>query len=376
MSKLQSMIQELVDAGRNPTATIRASLAESKKPAVGCFPLFLPEELIYAAGYLPIGLWGGISRFSKADKYLQSFACSIMRANMELTLRGDYDFLRAILIPTQCDTLKCVGENMKICQSTVPIIGVTIPHNRGIQAAQQQLLCEFDYISDQLAALKDPAAQPCSLDEAMAVYEDYRKTMCAFTATVPAYLQSISPSVRHHLIKAAYFMDKRVYTAKMRALLAELKAQPTEHFAGTKLVVTGILLDSEPVLDLFAELGIAVVDDMLCHESLQFNVPPSDSGSASLRLARRLLDLQAASVLYEPGKPRGNLLAALAKKHDAAAVLFVLLKFCDPEAFDQPLVAQDLKAQGVKMLSVEIDQLPDSIEQLRTRLQAFLEMNG
>lgn len=50
------------------------------------------------------------------------------------------------------------------------------------------------------------------------------------------------------------------------------------------------------------------------------------------------------------------------------------MKFCDPEAFDQPLVKKDLVAAGVPMVSIEHDQLVESAEQLRTRLQGFLEI--
>ena len=49
------------------------------------------------------------------------------------------------------------------------------------------------------------------------------------------------------------------------------------------------------------------------------------------------------------------------------------MKFCDPEAFDRPIVAQDLAASGIPMLTLEHDQLVPSVGQLRTRLQAFLE---
>ena len=135
MSNLNALISELYEAGRHPETTIAASLKSSGKPAVGMFPLFLPEELVYAAGFLPIGMWGGISGFQLADKYLQSFSCSIMRANMELTLQGKYDFVKAILVPSQCDTLKCVCENMKVAAPKIPIIGVTISLHRPVPAA-------------------------------------------------------------------------------------------------------------------------------------------------------------------------------------------------------------------------------------------------
>lgn len=373
MAKVHDLIQELYDAGYHPAQTIRRSKQRTQKPAVGLFPLFLPEELVYAAGFLPVGLWGGVSGFSHADKYLQSFCCSIMRANMELAMLGSYDVLRAILIPSQCDTLKCMCENMKVALPHVPILGVTIPHNRTLSGAHEQLLSEFSYLSDALKALQDPSATPISLQKAFAIYEKYRATMMDFIQTVPDYLQTINAKTRHYLIKAAYYMDKEEYTETLSALLSELKKQPKEDFHGTRMVATGIMIDSESVLDLLVELEIAIVDDLLCQESLQFRTKTRESGSPASKLAYRFLDLQAASVLYEPKKPRGTLLADMAISHGADAVLFCLTKFCDPEAFDQPLVQKDLSERGVTMLSIEIDQHVDSVEQLRTRIQGFLE---
>ena len=308
MKTLEMMIQTLCQAGRCPEETIRSSVKETGKPAVGCFPLFVPEELVYAAGFLPVGLWGGISSFQKSNQYIQSFACSIMRANLELGLSGKYDMLKAALIPSQCDTLKCVCENFKVAQTA--------------------------------------DCRPMPLVEAFAVYEEYRAVMMEFINTVPDYLTTISPKVRHLILKAAWFMDKKYYTAQMRELLDALKARPKEDFTGKKFLVTGIMLDAEPVLELLEELGVAVVDDLLCHESMQFRTPTRAGGTVESKLAYRFLDLQGASPLYEPRKPRGDLLAQLARERGADGVLFCLMKFC-----------------------IEHDQLVESTEQLRTRIQ-------
>lgn len=135
------------------------------------------------------------------------------------------------------------------------------------------------------------------------------------------------------------------------------------------------MLDSLPVLDLLEELNVAVVDDLLCHESMQFRTPTREGGTVASKLAYRFLDLKGASPLYEPKKPRGKWLAQLAKARGADAVYFCLMKFCDPEAFDYPLVKKDLEEAGVPLLSVEHDQLVESTEQLRTRIQGFLEIN-
>lgn len=98
-------------------------------------------------------------------------------------------------------------------------------------------------------------------------------------------------------------MDKKVYTEKIRALTAALQAQPKEAFSGKKFLVTGIMLDALPVLDLLEELHVAVVDDLLCHESMQFRTPTRETGTVESKLAYRFLDLKGASPSTSPRNP-------------------------------------------------------------------------
>ena len=125
-----------------------------------------------------------------------------MRANLELGLSGKYDMLKAALIPSQCDTLKCVCENFKVAVPKVPVIGVTIPNNRTIQAAHGQLLDEFDYLSQALEQVQTADCRPMPLEEAFAVYEEYRAVMMEFTtwgwavdATIPIFTVSSWPGL-------------------------------------------------------------------------------------------------------------------------------------------------------------------------------------
>ncbi len=65
------------------------------------------------------------------------------------------------------------------------------------------------------------------------------------------------------------------------------------------------MLDAEPVLDLLEELGIAVVDDLLCHESMQFRTPTRSVGTVESKLAYRFLDLKGRPPCMSPRSPEG-----------------------------------------------------------------------
>ncbi|MCK5202536.1 MAG: 2-hydroxyacyl-CoA dehydratase, partial [Desulfobacterales bacterium] len=51
-----------------------------------------------------------------------------------------------------------------------------------------------------------------------------------------------------------------------------------------------------------------------------------------------------------------------------------LLKFCDPHAFDFPYIKELLDRAGIPSMLLEIEDQQISAEQLRTRIEAFIEL--
>jgi len=123
MSNYKELIQELEAIAQNPKNAVVKSMKESGKKAIGCFPYYNPEEVIYAAGFLPVGMWGGPTKLEKADTFLQNFCCSPMRANMEYALKGTYNMLSAVVITTFCDSMKALCKNWPYAVKDIPVLG-------------------------------------------------------------------------------------------------------------------------------------------------------------------------------------------------------------------------------------------------------------
>ena len=80
------------------------------------------------------------------------------------------------------------------------------------------------------------------------------------------------------------------------------------------------------------------------------------------------------SLAYEHEKTRVPMLVDMVKKNQADAVVVAMMKFCDPEEFDYPMIKQAMEKENIPLLQVEIDQQMQSVEQFRTRMQSFVEM--
>ncbi|MDR2132458.1 MAG: 2-hydroxyacyl-CoA dehydratase family protein [Clostridiales Family XIII bacterium] len=370
---LDEMIGALSEAALHPWQTVIKTMKETGKDAIGCFPIHTPEEIAYAADCVPIGMWGGRTRIRLADKYLQSFCCSIMRSNIEFAMNGVYDMLKAVIIPTFCDTLKCVSENWKTAIPHIPVITAVYPQNRNA-AALSYLREEFLRIRGEIERILSIAISDDKLEEAFSVYEDCRNALRSFAKAASARPDAIDNRARHLILKAGYFMDKKPYTRLIRELTDELASVPERRFDGFRAVMTGLIGEPVEMADAFAENRIAIVADDIAHASRQFRTAARTEGDAIDRMVHRIADQKGDTFLYEDGKSKGEMLLDMVSEHGADAVVVCMMKFCDPEEFDYPIVKEALEKAGVPLLHIETDQQPDSYEQIRTRVQSFAEM--
>lgn len=368
------IIEELKSAALNPGKTIAETMKRTGRQAIGCFPYYTPDEIIYAAGYLPVGMWGGKPRIKLADKYLQGFCCSIMRANMEFGMKGTYNFLKAVILPTFCDTLKCICENWKAAVPQVPVIPMVYPQNRLTEAGLRYLDAELKRVRKEIEKIKGSAVSDREVENAFRVYEDHRAAMRDFVRAAADYPLTVTPSARHLIIKAGYFMDKAGYTALVRRITEGLQAMPKEKCKGVKAVVTGLIGEPLELLEIFEENGICITADDFAQESRQFRVKAREEGSVWDKMVWRIADQRGCTFLFEEEKSKGRMLIQRVEETGADAVIVCMMKFCDPEEFDFPVIKEEIEAANIPLLYLEIDQQMDSFEQTRTRVQSFVEM--
>ena len=355
----------------DPRKAMADHLAETGKGAIGMMPIYAPEELVHATGFLPVGLWGGSRPVTKARTYLPPFACSVMQQVMELECEGAYDDLAAVVFSVPCDTLKCMSQKWK---GTSPVLVFTHPQNRGLEAANRFLEREYAILKEKLEDITGVKITNAALARSIQIYNENRAAMREFSALAARCPQVISAVDRHAVFKARLFMEKSRHTALVRSLMEAVRASEPQPWTGKKVVVTGILLEPNGLLELFDRLGLAIVADDLAQESRQIRVDVPDGDEAPLyRLAKVWQNMYGCSVATDPQKQRGPMLLDMVRKTGADAVVVAMMKFCDPEEWDYPIYYKQFEAQGVRSLMIEVDQESTSFEQIHTRLQSLVE---
>ena len=374
MADLYESIKILREACKNPRAKLDQYLSEGKK-VVGCFPPYTPEELVHASGMIPMGLWGGRTELALAKSYLPAFACPIMQADMDFGLKGTYQGLSAVIIPAACDTLRCMTQNWRFGVSSIPMIPIVYPQNRACRASVDYLISEYENVLLMLSTITGNMMSEKSLCNTIEIYNEHNAVMRKFAEISNLHLDIITPVIRHAVMKSAFFFEKSEHSAIVKDITEGLEQLPSHPFSGKKVVLTGITAEPDDILEILAENKIAVAGDDLAQEMRQYRTDtPSKGGGGLKRLALQWNARHGCSLIHETGKPRGTLLAALCRETGSDGVINCLMKFCDPEEYDQPYFEADLRKSGYPALTIEIDPLNASYEQLRTRIQTFSEL--
>ncbi len=372
MADLNNILAELQRTANDPQGQLAKYLSEGRE-VIGCFPIYTPEVIADAAGLVPMGLWGGQTEFLHAKKYLVPFICPIMQSCMELGITGRYRGIRAVMIPTMCDTLRCVTQDFKNAVKDIVTIPFTLPQNRGMQAALDFLQEEYGEVRRRIEEVYGVTVTDEAMERSIAVYNEHNAAMRAFTQLANDHLDIITPTVRHAVMKSAWFMTKGEHTALVRALNDGLRRLPVHEFTGRRVVLTGITAEPDSFLRILEDNRMAVVADDLAHESRQWRTDIPDGGAPLERLARQWANRTDPMAHAETFR-RTELLTELCRQSRADAVLVCLMKFCDPEEYEYVQYSRDLKQAGIPLLSIDIDQQPTDYSQARTRIETLNEI--
>lgn len=372
---INTICEKMIYANEHIQETVECVQKAGKK-VVGVAPVFVPIELIHAAGLFPIGCWGGQVVLANASTYLPSFACSIVQEMTELAVRGTYDSLDGILISCACDTLKCTGQNLSKILAKTKIIYCRYPQHNSTMPGKEFFLAELLHTKHELETLAGTTITNEALYHSIELYNENRLALQEFTAILAEKPGILSNEIRHNVIKARYYMDIEEHTALTKELNLILKSKKYKGFSGKKVFVAGIMAEPLTLLKVFDELNIAIVGDELAQETQQFRTLVPDGLDQLERLAEQWANVTNSVFILDIGKKRAQYVSTRAKKLGADGIVFLLMMFCDLEEYDAPFVKKCAVQNNIPYLSVEIQQNMQSVEQIRTRLQAFTELIG
>ena len=374
MTAIQTMLETFKDVADNPHVQLEKHL-EAGKRVIGVGPYYAPEELVYAAGAVPFGVWGCMGTPNEARKYFPPFYCSICQMTLEMGLTGILDRLSGYMTTALCDTLRAASQNWRAgVGNNVPLIYVSQPQNRKADFGRAYVVESYTQVAHEVEECAHGIIDDENLAAAIRLYNEWRAAMREFVQLAGTHPAEVGAQARQAVIEAGYFMDKAEHLSLVRELNAALAAVPESADGYKRVVLSGIFEDIPAITEMLDELGYAVVADDLAKESRAFAMDVPEDEAPIEALADAWCALDGDSLLYDPEKLHPKKVADLARASQAQGVILLLAKFCDPEEFDAPFVKAACRESGVPFLQIEVDQSTETYEQARTQLEAFAEL--
>lgn len=373
---MQELIQRFSEVANNPNAYVVDWKNRTGKPAVGVMPPFAPEEVVYACGALPVGLWGAPVNPTDAFQYLPTFYCSILTTVLQMGIQGSYRELAAFVCNTGCDGLQDLMEDWKTAVPTIPMLDCIYPQRRNMEASRLYMVDELRHFSKRLTAITGHKATDLDLQDAMHTYNDHNAAMREFSLVACDHLDVVTPLVRHDVFKSAHTMDKKEHTALVSEFIAQLKALPKFDFKGIKVVTTGIIMDSVEMLKMLEENNIGIVGDDIVAESKRYETDIENGIDLYYQLAKQWTDRRGCCILQDEKKERAPMLIEVARQRGADGVIVCSLKFCEPDAYDYPIIHRIFADSDLPELRLEVENQYSNDQQAATRIEAFREMLG
>jgi benzoyl-CoA reductase/2-hydroxyglutaryl-CoA dehydratase subunit BcrC/BadD/HgdB len=179
----------------------------------------------------------------------------------------------------------------------------------------------------------------------------------------------------HAIVKASMVMDRDVLADRLSAVVDLLQSRhPATDMPRKRLVLTGGICSMPEIYRPIEEAGGTVVWDDFCTGSRYFEGTIDLQADLLNSIARRYFNRVICPAKHRDCFSRGENLLKMVENTEAEGVIFVLLKFCDPHAFDFPYMRELLDRAGIPSMLLEIEDQQTSEEQLRTRLEAFIEL--
>jgi benzoyl-CoA reductase subunit C len=349
------------------------------RKVVGFMPVYVPRELIHAAGMLPLGIFGGGDSLEviHGDAYYQSYICRIPRSTLELGISGRLDFVDGMLFPFVCDVIRNLSGLWKIMFPKVYSHFFDTPQNYRAEVGGAYYRHELEQLKSDFEELAGRKITDHDLRASIAAYNENRKVVnevYSFRSEQPWK----APTVEVYLLmRAGMILSVEEHTQLMRDYLAAVVQEDRPMRDNSRIIITGAFCE-QPPLNLIKSIEMAgcyVVDDdyMLVSRWLLGDVRAEGDPLSNLAQAFLEQSVETACKFVEREENKGKFLVEMAKERRAEGVIFTAPSFCDPALLDRPMLQHRLAENNIPYIAFKYAENSGQMQPIREQAGTFAD---
>jgi predicted CoA-substrate-specific enzyme activase len=350
------------------------------KKKIGYLCTYTPLELVNAAGVSHVRLFkmGNTEVVASGEQITQSVFCDFTKSILGAFKEGDplYKSLDKIYTFYTCDCIKKVGE--AIGDFFAPSDIYILPRMRHKDSSRDYYRTEILNFKADLEQLSGNIVSEEAVRDQIKLYNQVRSLLKKISELRKRDNPPISGKDFLELIKGYYYLPPEKLLELYGQMYAKLSAVPNTGRRKIRLMMSGgIVADGDRrLLELIEdELGARVVVEDHCSGVRNVLHTINEQGDPYKALADGYLD-QSPCTRMKPLQERITISGDMAQEYDVEGILYVYLKFCPCYGQIKHEFFKHYQKLGIPVLEVPIDYSASDQGQLKTRLEAFIEVLG
>jgi benzoyl-CoA reductase/2-hydroxyglutaryl-CoA dehydratase subunit BcrC/BadD/HgdB len=352
-------------------------------PVVGQLCNFAPEELILAAGAVPVRLDIGCHHAAgEGEKLIPAEICCSVHAALgavEKDLWPAASKLDLLIIATSCDAKKKLSAALS---ETREVFTLQLPVSHRETRAREWWRKEIERLAERLSKLTGKKITRGSLKEAVGLINRRTQAVRRLNDLRRNRRPPISGADALLVMQTAFLADVAWWVEQTESLCDELE----QRVAAEKGQVprARILLSGSPVLWpdfklplLVQECGADVVADELCSGTQRLHHPvvvDEWTRGGLLRAAAERVLLPCTCPCFQETGARQDRLQELVESHQIDGILHHTLRLCQLYDMDAARLQKLFKEKDIPWQSLRTDFSPEDIGRIKNRIEAFVEM--
>jgi len=350
------------------------------KSSIGWFCTYTPEELIIAGGFTPVRIAGN-KKISRSESYFPINFCPYVKSLWEVLMDSAADF-RGFIFTNSCDGMRRFYDIASNYLKDTPLFLLDVPHLKDSDSIEF-FAGNIKHIKAFIENLKGDKITGRHIEKALLITERKRKLLKELNNLLKNHPGILNISTYHEIMELSFLSEPEIFSADLEKYLKFLKGSSAAHEVvyhdnqkyTPSIMIIGNYISEKKLWEILSTMNIRLAFDDLCTTSRYFEnlISPNNNPDILKIIAESYLNkppcMRMADLGFKISGIKKNII-----ENNITGVIFISLKFCDNMLYSFPLIKKTLKEMGIPVLYLEIEYNNFSEGQIKTRIQAFLEM--
>ncbi len=346
----------------------------NQRSRIGYLYPYLPPEILYALGGLPVQLLPLPHDLADAEPYVHKNSCALSKMTLVRALAGgESSSLDGVVLADTCDAQRRMFDVWRTYVN-IPVLTFLDVARRSDELGQRHNLHSLLRAVDEMQARMGSDLTADALASSIQLYNQQR---ALWRDLRTAWLGGrVSSQDYYTLRELRLTADPVVANAEIKATLDQAESPPAPSTKRLRLMLMGSLVIPRALVDAVDSDSRAqiVAEDSACGDRLPDDPVPTQGSLEELLQALANHYMSSPAPRSRDLRRRLAYLGDLTTSRQADGVVCSYYKFCDLYLGEFPVVKRFFEARQIPILLLEDEGQVGLSGQARTRLEAFIEM--